>query len=575
MRYLLFLFLIFSSNLVIAQVVNISKENPLWGEQVDISYTPSADSQFKLSDEVYLYIAVAMEDYSHLPMTVKMQKEQEKFVSTLQVKEGSASYSLQFRVNQEFDYKVATSFKPISSEGHFYRNAFVQDVFQSPEAHKEELKSYPDNFSVYRTRWQLLGYTKKDSAQIIIKQELDKITQEKVTNETYYYAKVCGHALLGEFDQARSNFETLLEEYPRSPLIADSYTFYNYNLFSQSARDNKISGIVYDFILSNPSSVLAKDNIRLLYKKSKVKDADALKKIAAHWMKEDPDDAMMYYHYARAIEDRQEKLFYLDKSINTLFNGNLEVTKNYNWDSGIVYTLPTIIKGFEEVGAYAQALALLSLLENNSNKLEGDTYIQKGRVLTTLNRDEEAIAAYLMASDMGLEIGLDSARHIYDQLELEEDFESYAEGILKTLFDAETGTSAEDFEVEDLNGNIVSLESLKGKVVVLNFWFIGCAPCIKEIPGLNQLVASYDEEDVVFIAFALDEAESLKQFLAETTFDYQIIPESIVQSSLYKVQSYPTHAIIDKQGMLRSTLVGGSADRHEQIKPLIDRLLKF
>ena len=575
MRNLLFLFLIFSSNISSAQVVKISKENPLWGEQVEISYTPGPDSQFKLSDEVYVQVSVVMEDYSHIPMTFKMLKEQGKFVSTLQIEEGSAAYSVQFKVNEDYDYQVATSFKPISAEGNYYRNAFVLDGFQSPEAYKEELKSYPDNFSVYRTRWQLLGFIKKDSADIIVKQELDAITEEKVTNESYYYAQICGNALLGKFDLARSHFETLLEKYPRSHLIADSYSFYNYNLFSKSARDSLVTGIVYDFIVSNPSSTLAKDNVRLLYKKSKVRDAEALRKIAAHWMKEDPDDAMMYYHYARAVEDTSEKLFYLNKSVNTLFNADLEVTKNYNWSSGIAYTLPTIIKGFEDVGAYAQALAMLSLLENNSRKVEGDIYLQKGRVLTALNRNKEAIAAYLLASDMGLEQGRDSARHIYSRLELEEDFESYADEVLKALFYAETGTPAEDFEVEDLDGNVISLESLKGKVVVLNFWFIGCAPCIKEIPGLNELVASYDESEVVFIAFSLDQAESLNEFLAEHTFDYQIVPEANVQSSSYKVQGYPTHVIIDKQGMLRNTLVGGSADRHKQIKPLIERLLKF
>ncbi len=51
--------------------------------------------------------------------------------------------------------------------------------------------------------------------------------------------------------------------------------------------------------------------------------------------------------------------------------------------------------------------------------------------------------------------------------------------------------------------------------MVLNFWFIGCAPCRVEMPGLNQLVSEFKGKDVVFIAFATDAAEDLQTFLKE------------------------------------------------------------
>jgi thiol-disulfide isomerase/thioredoxin len=63
------------------------------------------------------------------------------------------------------------------------------------------------------------------------------------------------------------------------------------------------------------------------------------------------------------------------------------------------------------------------------------------------------------------------------------------------------GCEAPEFDVVAVDGKRLKLSALKGKVVVLNFWFIGCAPCIAELPALNKLVDEYKGEDVVFIAF--------------------------------------------------------------------------
>ncbi|MGK0324190.1 MAG: thiol-disulfide isomerase/thioredoxin, partial [Psychroserpens sp.] len=63
--------------------------------------------------------------------------------------------------------------------------------------------------------------------------------------------------------------------------------------------------------------------------------------------------------------------------------------------------------------------------------------------------------------------------------------------------------------LEDIEGNSHTLESLKGKVVVINFWFINCKPCVAEIPDLNKLKAKFNNKDAVFVAIALDSKPSL------------------------------------------------------------------
>lgn len=112
------------------------------------------------------------------------------------------------------------------------------------------------------------------------------------------------------------------------------------------------------------------------------------------------------------------------------------------------------------------------------------------------------------------------------------------------------------FEVTDLQGNGYRLDELKGKVVVLNFWFIQCKPCVMEMPELNKLAEKYQEEEVVFLAFARDGKEDLTKFLQKTTFTYKIIPDSHEMSDRFGVFAYPTHVVIDKEGRISYNAAG-------------------
>jgi peroxiredoxin len=106
------------------------------------------------------------------------------------------------------------------------------------------------------------------------------------------------------------------------------------------------------------------------------------------------------------------------------------------------------------------------------------------------------------------------------------------------------------FSAPDLTGRVFNLKDLEGKVVVLNFWFVACAPCVKEIPELNQLVDRYGKrDDIVFLALALDEKAEIEKMIEKNIFNYHIIPSAkeIVQKN-YKVAMFPTHVVINKDG---------------------------
>ncbi len=130
------------------------------------------------------------------------------------------------------------------------------------------------------------------------------------------------------------------------------------------------------------------------------------------------------------------------------------------------------------------------------------------------------------------------------------------------------------FEVTDLLGNKYNLETLKGKVVAINFWFIACAPCRKEIPELNELVHKYKDQEVVFLGFAEDDAASLNAFLKKKEFIYQQIPDSKKYAAESKVKSFPTHLIIDQNGKVVFNVSGYSATTVKSLDREIGALLK-
>lgn len=112
-----------------------------------------------------------------------------------------------------------------------------------------------------------------------------------------------------------------------------------------------------------------------------------------------------------------------------------------------------------------------------------------------------------------------------------------------------TGKKFDAFSAYDMNGSLVDTKQLKGKVLVINFWFTTCPPCKAERPYLNQIVDDYKSDpNVVFIAVALDPKELLEPYLKEHEFKYTVIPGGKKIADSYDIPGYPTQVIVDKEG---------------------------
>jgi peroxiredoxin len=125
----------------------------------------------------------------------------------------------------------------------------------------------------------------------------------------------------------------------------------------------------------------------------------------------------------------------------------------------------------------------------------------------------------------------------------------------KNLFE---GNTAVAFGVQTIDGKTIPAAALKGKVLVMNFWFIGCPGCMEEIPKLNDLAAKFaDRKDVVFIALSLDPAASVADFIKKVPFNYLHTGDAGPTADLFGVGSFPRNVVVGRDGKIvywRSTV---------------------
>ena len=136
------------------------------------------------------------------------------------------------------------------------------------------------------------------------------------------------------------------------------------------------------------------------------------------------------------------------------------------------------------------------------------------------------------------------------------------------------GKEFPDLTVELLNGEQVSFKDFVGKTVVVNWWFVGCPPCMAEIPGLNNLVEQYKgNSNIVFLSIVNSRREEINDFLESSEFNYI---HSLANADARRILggTYPVHIIINSKGIINSFAKGGGTDAHLKIDSNLKKLLE-
>ena len=123
--------------------------------------------------------------------------------------------------------------------------------------------------------------------------------------------------------------------------------------------------------------------------------------------------------------------------------------------------------------------------------------------------------------------------------------------------DGMVNSVAPDFNLVSLDGQELSLQQLRGKPVLINFWATWCNPCVSELPLLDATAQKHLGELVVLGINQGESAAKVNNFVQLRGFSYSFLIDTAQDvGDLYKVSALPTSVFIDAEGVIRATHIG-------------------
>lgn len=133
------------------------------------------------------------------------------------------------------------------------------------------------------------------------------------------------------------------------------------------------------------------------------------------------------------------------------------------------------------------------------------------------------------------------------------------------------GQPAPEFSLKDSSGRALSLESLRGKLVLIDFWATWCAPCIAAMPHLKELNAQYKDKGLVVVSVTTrDPKGDPVAFMRKKGYTWRMVPKGDAAADAFRVHAVPTLYLLDEEGKIIFRETGLS----ESTKEVLDGLLK-
>jgi peroxiredoxin len=209
------------------------------------------------------------------------------------------------------------------------------------------------------------------------------------------------------------------------------------------------------------------------------------------------------------------------------------------------------------------ALAIRALPAGSANRLmlaeglagratEGDpghgTLVEVAATLAGALREKAAAGA--SAKDLEDPLSTLAQLSKYEEVPVQLEIPGYAEAV-RELDRVDRQRAAAEFSLKDLTGKQWSLKSLRGKVVMVNFWATWCPPCRKEMPDLEVLHRGLGKQGLVVLALSDEDEAKVRPFIAENGYSFPVLlDQGGAASKAFAVQGIPKTFLFDRKGRL-------------------------
>ncbi len=570
-----------------AQVAKLEPERPQWGQTLTIVYDSAATgAKFSAADQVYFCAKQTFADHTE-NVSVRMANVGKQHRAELKVKDGVAEIGIHFITMSggwdEWAYTTAVVYR---SDGQLARGALLGKIASSRylEFFKQEISLYPDSYSAYRMKWETAALIDSKKAVGEINADLKRLSRMAESAELLY-ALSFGYVVTGRELESRDIIRRLAANYSASPftgLAIKDYEEQIANFAVGTDGKNEVARLKLEVIRANPAGEFARASLQTLAADSRV-PLDLIELISGNWQKAEPENPLPHFHLAAACLNQYQRYGQvrpsLERAIELLLAGKLRLHGDINGRQSEAM-LPEAYRMSADLAfrqqQFGDALVAVETAKAFARENDFGVYLLAAKIQQAIGKNTFAEAAFIEAWRRGSQEAEERLKDLYKGRR--GSLAGFDEYLLAATKDKQSNGAWKQIaplvKLTALDGRRYDLNALTGKVVVINLWFIGCSPCRQEIPRLNELVKEFSGQPVVFLAPSFDSAEALREFLKKVPFEYQVVPnaEQLINTQ-FNASSFPTHIVIDQNGLVEATLVGASERRPEEVRRLILRLL--